>query len=338
MDFERLGRSGLSVSRICLGTMTFGGRTDEGEAGRIYAAARNAGVNFVDTADQYTGGTSEEITGRLIAHERDQIVLASKVANKVGEDRNHQGLSRRWIRDGAHRCMKRLGTQHLDILYLHKEDPFTPLEETVRALEDLVRAGDVHYIGVSNHRAWRIAQLARFCDEANITRPVVCQPYYHALYRTIEVEVLPACEAFGIGVVSYSPLARGVLTGKYSGNTTPENSRAGAKDPRILQTEFKPETIALADRFVARAKARGVDPSAYAIAFVLANPILTGAIAGPRTLEQFQAYLGALDVTWTAEDEDFIGTLVPQGSTAVHHYVDPAYPVEGRPTPRGVGA
>ena len=331
MNFERLGRSGLTVSRICLGTMTFGGRTDEHEAGQIYKACRDAGINFLDTADVYTGGESERITGRLIAHERDQIILATKVANAVDSDPNHRGLSRRWVREGAHGCLKRLGTSHLDVLYLHKEDHFTPLEETVRALEDLVRAGDVHHIGVSNHRAWRMAQLARFCDEANITRPVVCQPYYHALYRAMETEVLPACAGLGMGVVSYSPVARGVLTGKYSGNVTPDDSRVGNADARILQTEFKPETIALADQFVARAKARGGDPAAYAIAFVLANPIITGAIAGPRTLAQMEAYFGALDVEWTEEDEAFVNSLVPAGSTAVHHYVDPAYPVEGRP-------
>ncbi|GAB5377349.1 MAG: aldo/keto reductase [Acuticoccus sp.] len=325
-----LGRSGLKVSPICLGTMTFGARTDEAEAGRIYARAREAGINFVDTADVYNGGVSEEITGRLIKAERDNVILATKLANPLSKDPNQAGLSRRWIMDAVAGSLRRLGTDHIDILYLHKEDHTTPLQEVVRALEDCVRAGTIRYFGVSNHRAWRVAEIVRWCDEANITRPVVCQPYYHALYRVIETELLPACGHFDIGVYSYSPLARGVLSGKYAGANVPEGSRAAAQDARIMQTEFRPETVALADRFVARAKEKGVSPSAYAVAFVLANRLVTGAIAGPRTVAQLEAYLGAVDVPWTAEDDAFIDTLVPVGSTAVHHYVDPAYPVEGR--------
>lgn len=325
-----LGRSGLKVSPICLGTMTFGARTDEAEAGRIYSRAREAGINFVDTADVYNGGVSEEITGRLIKAERDNVILATKLANPLSKDPNQAGLSRRWIMDAVAGSLRRLGTDHIDILYLHKEDRTTPLQEVVRALEDCVRAGTIRYFGVSNHRAWRVAEIVRWCDEANITRPVVCQPYYHALYRVIETELLPACGHFDIGVYSYSPLARGVLSGKYAGASVPEGSRAAAKDARIMQTEFRPETVALADKFVARAREKGVSPSAYAVAFVLANRLVTGAIAGPRTVEQLEAYLGAVDVPWTAEDDAFIDTLVPAGSTAVHHYVDPAYPVEGR--------
>jgi len=325
-----LGRSGLKVSTLCLGTMTFGGRTDEAEAGRIYARAREAGVNFIDTADAYTGGRSEEMTGRLIKSDRDRIVLATKCANRIGDDPMHQGLSRRWMMDAVEGSLRRLDTDFIDILYLHKEDHTTPLEETVRTLEDLVRSGKIRYFGVSNHRSWRVAEIVRYCDAANITRPVVCQPYYHALYRMIEMELLPACGHFDIGVFCYSPLARGVLSGKYAGSAVPEDSRAAQQDMRIMQTEFRPETLALAERFVARARERGVDPSAYAIAFVLANNLISGAIAGPRTLEQFEAYLGAAEVVWGDDDEAFADSLVPPGSTAVHHYIDPAYPVEGR--------
>ncbi|MEM6762842.1 MAG: aldo/keto reductase [Pseudomonadota bacterium] len=325
-----LGRSGLTVSRICLGTMTFGGRTDEAEAARIYGTARDAGINFIDTADVYNGGASEEITGRLIAGERDRVILATKAANPMGPDPNHRGLSRAWLMSGVDASLRRLGTDHIDVLYLHKEDHQTPLQETVRAVEDLVRSGKVRHFGVSNHRTWRVAEIVRYADEANITRPVVCQPYYHALYRVIEVELLPACRHFDMGVFCYSPLARGVLSGKYAGGV-PSDSRAAQKDARIMETEFRPETIAAADRFVAQAKIRDVSPSAYAIAFALANPLVTGAIAGPRTKEQLDAYLEALDYTWTAEDEAFAETVVPRGSTAVHHYFDPQYPLEGRP-------
>ncbi|MEM9221403.1 MAG: aldo/keto reductase [Pseudomonadota bacterium] len=327
-----LGRSGLAVSRICLGTMTFGGRTDEAEASRIYARARDAGINFVDTADVYNGGRSEELVGRLIKADRSNVVLATKAANAMSDDPNHRGLSRRWLVDAVEGSLRRLGTDAIDILYLHKEDPHTPLQETVRAVEDLVRSGKIRYFGVSNHRAWRVAEIVRFCDEANITRPVVCQPYYHALYRVIEVELLPACAHFGIGVFCYSPLARGVLSGKYTGAVVPDDSRVGSSDARIIETEFKPQTIAAAQRIVDRARAMGVSPTAYAVAFVNANPIVSGAIAGPRTLAQWEDYLGALDVEWSAEEEEFVESVVPSGSTTVHHYVDPQYPIEGRPT------
>ena len=334
MPLVPLGRSGLLVSRICLGTMMFGGRTDEAEAGRIYARAREAGVNFVDTADGYADGRSEEILGRLIAADRDRIVLASKLGNAVGTDPNHRGLSPAWMLGQVPRMLKRLGTDRLDVLYLHKEDPATPLEETVRGLELLVRGGLVRHVGVSNHKAWRIARLVNLCEEAGIGRPVVCQPLYHALNRTIEVELLPACAAMGIAVFPYSPIARGVLTGKYApGETAPAGSRAGANDRRILETEFHPDTLAAAARLGRRADARGVTLTALAMAFVMANPMVAGAVVGPRTLEQFESYLDVLAVEWSAEDEAAFDAVVPKGSTAIRHFVDPAYPVEGRPAP-----
>ncbi|MEM0907627.1 MAG: aldo/keto reductase [Pseudomonadota bacterium] len=326
-----LGRSGLKVSKLALGTMMFGGRADEAASADIYAKAREAGINFVDTADVYNGGRSEEITGRLIKPERDRIILATKAANAMSDDINHGGLSRRWLMEAVHASVRRLNTDYIDVFYLHKEDLRTPLQEIVRTLEDLVRSGAIRYIGVSNHKAWRVAELVRYCDEANITRPVVCQPYYHALYRVIEEELLPACHHFDIGVFSYSPIARGVLTGKYAG-TLPQDSRAAAQDPRILETEFRPETIAAAQKFVERANVRGIAPPAYATAFVLANQMVSGAIVGPRTVEQLEAYLDALNVTWTAEDEAAADAIVPKGSTVVHHYVDPQYPIEGRLT------
>jgi aryl-alcohol dehydrogenase (NADP+) len=189
----------------------------------------------------------------------------------------------------------------------------------------------VRHIGVSNHKAWRVAEIVRWCDEANITRPVVNQPYYHALNRVIEVELLPACGAYDIAVFPYSPSARGVLSGKYAGNAVPADSRASVKDMRIMQTEFRPEVIEAAQKVVARAEAKGVDPTAFAIAFVLANPLVQGAIVGPRTVEQLETYLLATDVRWTDEDEAAVEAVVPSGGHAVYNFVDPQYPVEGRP-------
>jgi aryl-alcohol dehydrogenase-like predicted oxidoreductase len=331
MPMRRLGRSGLVVSRIALGTMTFGGRTDEAEAGRIVADARERGVNFIDTADAYNKGASEEIVGRAIAANRFDWVLATKLANPMGGPLE-RGLSRRWIMEATERSLKRLGVETIDIQYLHKEDPETPLEETVRAIADLIRAGKIRYFGVSNHRAWRVARICALCDEIGIDRPVICQLYYHALYRVAEVELLPACDALGVGTIAYSPLARGVLTGKYASDAPPPpDSRAGQGDRRIAQTEFHPANLAAAAKLSEHCRAQGIDLSAFASAWVLANPMLDALVAGPRTFEQWRGYLAALDTGIGPEDEAAVSALAPPGTTAIPQYIDPAYPVEGRP-------
>jgi aryl-alcohol dehydrogenase-like predicted oxidoreductase len=332
MPYRRLGRSGLTVSRLVLGTMTFGARTEEREALDIVAAAADAGVNFIDTADTYAEGRSEEITGRAIRGRRDGWVLATKLANPNGPGPNQRGLSRKWIMEEAYRSLKRLGTDYVDILYLHKEDALTPLEETARAIDDLRRAGAIRYFGVSNFKAWRIARLCAICDAEGMDRPVVDQPLYHALNRSIEVEVLPACANLGLGVVAYSPTARGVLSGKYAKDAPPpEDSRAALQNKRMMETEYQPQALAAAEELAAHARRRGMDPVAFAVAWVLANPIVTGAIAGPRTLDQWRTYLTALDGALTPEDEAAVDALVPKGATAVHQFSDPLYPVEGRP-------
>lgn len=332
MPYRRLGRSGLAVSRLVLGTMMFGGRTDEAEAGRIIAAAAEAGVNVIDTADTYAEGRSEEIVGRAIAADRPRWVLATKLANPNGPGPNRRGLSRKWIMEETHASLRRLGTDFVDILYLHREDPLTPLEETARAIADLQRAGAIRYFGVSNFKAWRLARLCAICDAEGIDRPAASQPLYHALNRTAEVEMLPACDALGVGVLPYSPIARGVLTGKYAkDDPPPADSRAGAQDPRILETEFRPEALAAAEAVARHARSRSTQPTAFALAWVLANPIVTGAIVGPRTMVQWRSYLDALGVELTEEDERAVDALVPAGTTAVRQFVDPRYPVEGRP-------
>ena len=232
MITRKLGRSGLDVSVLCLGTMMFGGATDESVAGAIVDGARDAGINFIDTADVYTDGRSEEITGRLIRADRNAWVLASKVGQ--GSGLNRRGLSRKWIVEGVEASLRRLGTDRIDILYLHREDHDTPPAETVLALGDLIRAGKILHFGVSNFRAWRIAELCALCDRFGIGRPVVSQPYYNAMNRMPEVEHLPACGFYGLGVVPYSPLARGVLTGKYDPDAPPPaDTRAGRNDTRI---------------------------------------------------------------------------------------------------------
>ena len=336
MDYRTLGRSGLKVSPLCLGTMNFGGPTDETTAARIVAAAQDAGVNVIDTADAYTGGKSEEITGRAIAQCRDGWVLATKLANPIGGDANGGGLSRKWVMRAIEGSLRRLGTDYIDIYYLHKEDHATPLAETVRAMGDLVRQGKIRYFGVSNYRSWRVAEICALCDAMGIDRPVASQPYYHALNRQPEVEHLPACGFYGLGVVTYSPLARGILTGKYDLSAPPPpDTRAGRQDRRMLQTEWRPESLRIARDVRRHAEAHGATPTQFAVGWVLNNRLVTGVIGGPRTEAQWQDYLAALDYRFAAEDEALIDRLVPAGHASTPGYNDPAYPIEGRPTRTG---
>ncbi len=331
MDYRRLGRSGLKVSPICLGTMTFGGPTDEPTAQRIVAKAREAGVNFIDSADAYNGGRSEEVVGRAISNQRDQWVLATKVANTMGQGPNEGGLSRKWIMRAAEASLRRLGTDYIDIYYLHKEDLGTPLEETVRAMGDLVRAGKIRYFGVSNYKSWRVAEICSICDRLGIDRPVASQPYYNAMNRMPEVEHLPACAYYGLGIVPYSPLARGVLTGKYAPDAAaPADTRAGRQDRRIMQAEWRPESLRLAQEIKRHAEKRGMTAGQFALLWVLNNALVTGAIAGPRTEAHWDDYIAALGLRFTAEDETLIDRLVPPGHPSTPGFNDPAYPIEGR--------
>ncbi|TMI98349.1 MAG: aldo/keto reductase [Alphaproteobacteria bacterium] len=331
MEYRNLGQSGVKVSPLCLGTMNFGGPTDEALAGRIIAKAREQGVNFIDSADAYQGGKSEEITGRAIGNRRHDWVVATKLANQIGEGANRGGLSRKWVMQAAEESLRRLGTDYIDVYYLHKEDHDTPLAETVRAIADLQRQGKIRYFGVSNYKSWRLAEICNLCDRMGIDRPIVSQPYYHALYRVAEVEHLPACANYGLGVVSYSPLARGVLTGKYQpGAEAPKDTRAGRADKRMLQTEFRPETLQAAQTFKAYAEKRGLAPNHLAVAWVLNNRLISGVVAGPRTETQWDDYVRALEVKFTREDEAFVNDLVVTGHPAAPGYNDPAYPIEGR--------
>lgn len=331
MDYRRLGRSGLRVSPLCLGTMMFGGATDEAQSRRIIDHAHDAGINFIDTADVYNEGRSEEVTGRAIAAHRQDWVLATKVANPMGTGPNRSGLSRRWVMQACEGSLRRLGTEVVDIYYLHKEDHQTPLEETVNAIADLVRQGKIRHFGVSNHRSWRVAEICRLCDEIGIDRPVVSQPYYNAMNRMPEVEHLPACGYFGLGVASYSPLGRGVLTAKYAPGQAPaECTRAGRGDKRMMQAEWREESLVIAQTIKEHAAKRGLTPIQFAVRWVLNNGLVTAAIAGPRTFEQWQAYLSALDADFTKEDEALVDSLVPAGHPSTPGYSDPAYPLEGR--------
>ena len=333
MNNRKLGRSGLKVSPLCLGAMMFGGQTDERDSGRIIARAREAGINFIDTADVYNEGRSEQIVGRAIGAARDAWILATKMANPMGPGPNQGGLSRRWMFQACDASLARLGTDWIDIMYLHKEDPDTPLEETVIAIADLIRSGKVRYFGISNYRSWRLAAICHICDRLGIDRPVVSQPYYNAMNRMPEVEHLPACHYYGLGVVPYSPLARGVLTGKYDPNAPPPAStRAGRQDTRMMQTEWRRESLLIAQEIKRHAEAKNITPVQFAFAWVLNNRFVTAAIAGPRTLDQLESYLPALEYRFEPDDEELVDRLVPAGYPSTPGFNDPAYPIEGRPT------
>jgi aryl-alcohol dehydrogenase-like predicted oxidoreductase len=326
-----LGASGLKVTKLWLGTMMFGDQTDAAEAARIVGAARDAGVNALDTADAYAGGESERITGRLIAADRAHWVVATKLANPMGPGPNDRGLSRGHMIRALDASLARLGTDYVDILYLHREDATTPLEETVGAMQHLLASGKVHYFGISNFRAWNTARLVETCRAAGIQPPIVCQPPYNAMTRAIETELLPCCAHYGLGVVAYSPLARGVLSGKYApGAPPPAGSRAARNDMRILQTEFRAESLALAQRVVEHARARGRTPLQFALGWVWNNALVHGVIGGPKTLAQWQDYLDAMDAPFDAADEALVDTLVAPGHASTPSYTDPQYPVTGR--------
>ena len=330
MDYRPLGASALKVSPLCLGTMMFGKETDDATAERIVARAADAGVNFIDTADGYNGGRSEEAVGRAIAGRRDYWVVATKFGYGRWDGPNQTGQSRKWVVQGTEASCKRLGTDYIDILYFHRADPEAPLEEPLRAIDDLIRAGKLRYYGVSNFRGWRIAEICRVADQLGMPRPVVSQPLYKIVDRTAETEQLPAAGHCGLGVVPYSPLARGVLSGKYAGGVQPDGSRAARGDPRIMQTEWRDESFAIAERIGARAAELGISTVDYAIAWVLRNKLISAAIAGPRTFEQWEGYLKALDAKLEDADEALVDSLVPPGHPSQAGYSDPAYPVEGR--------
>ena len=331
MKYRRLGESGLSVSSLCLGTMMFGGPTKEKAAQNIVDSAYDKEINFIDTADVYNKGKSERLVGKLIRKHRDSWVLASKIGNIMGELPNQKGLGRKWLLEGLDASLKRLDTDYIDLLYLHRDDLETPTEEFVETMGGLIRAGKIRYWGLSNFRAWRIAQVIGVADALNIPRPIACQPYYNAMNRMPETEILPACNALGLGVVPYSPLARGVLTGKYTPGQAPfKGSRAGRNDQRMLTTEFREESLLLAQRICTYSQDRGYSPIDFAINWVLNNALVTSVIAGPRTFTQWQSYLGALDKPFSDEDEAFMNNLVAAGHPSSPGYTDPMYPVTGR--------
>jgi len=331
MNYRNLGSAGLKVSPLCLGTMMFGGPTSADDSIAIMHEALERGINFFDTANIYNAGESEIVVGRAIADRREKVVLATKGRGPMGSGPNDCGAGRGHLMRALEDSLRRLKTDYIDLYYQHTPDYATPIEETLRAFDDMVRSGKVRYIGCSNFRAWRLMEALWTSDRLNLHRFSCVQPLYNIVNRDIEVELLPLCREYGVGVVSYSPLARGILSGKYrAGQPYPEGSRAARNDKRMQQAELRDESFVVADEISRYCSERGVAMSQFALAWCLANPIVTSVIVGPRTSEQFEDNLGCLKVTIDARDEAFINALIPAGEHSGKGFQDSQYPITGR--------
>ncbi len=310
MRHRLLGRTGVRVSPLCLGTMAFGGDADDAESARMYALARDAGVDFVDTANVYSRGRSEEVVGRLIADERDQIVLTSKVFGRMGDGPNERGLSRRHIVSAVEASLRRLGTDRIDVYFVHQFDRDTPIEETLRALDDLVRRGLVLYPAVSNWAAWQIAKALGISAREGLARFEVIQPMYNLAKRQAEVEILPLAASEGVGVIPYSPLGGGLLVGRYLGRGAEQAGRL-VENAMYAKRYARELESGVAERFVAYAAERGVHPATLAVAWVGSHPAVTAPIVGARTAEQLAPSLAAATFTMTPAMRAEIAALTP---------------------------
>jgi aryl-alcohol dehydrogenase-like predicted oxidoreductase len=297
MKTKPLGRTGVQVSELCFGTMSFGGDADEAMSAQMYQATRDAGINFYDCADQYNKGQSEEILGRLMKGHRDKLVVTTKCFNPSSEDVNDRGNSRRHVTRAVEASLKRLQTDRVEVLFLHQYDVRTPLEESVRALEDLVRSGKVLYPAVSNWSAWQTQRAVDIQERNDWARLQLLQPMYNLVKRQAEVEILPMAEANGIGVIPYSPGAAGLLSGKYSGQAS-----GRLKTNKMYEARYgEPWVFEVAEKFVAFCKQRGLHPVSTAVAWVGAHPAITAPIVGARNLDQLKDSLGAANVKMTPE-------------------------------------
>jgi len=319
MQHRPLGRTGVSVSQFCLGTMMFGswGNPDHDESIRIIHAALDAGINFIDTADVYGAGESEEIVGKALAGRRDDVVLATKFHNPMGEDLNQRGNSRRWIMRAVEDSLRRLGTDWIDVYQVHRPDPSTDVEETLSALTDLVRQGKVRYIGSSTFPASQIVEAQVAARDRNLERFVTEQPPYSILVRGVEADVLPTCARHGIAVMCYSPLAGGWLSGRWRKDTgQQESSRAGRLPERFdLSNPYNQRKLDAVEELAHLAERAGLTLIQLAIAFAASHPAITSPLIGPRTMEQLETQLAAADVVLSADVLDRIDEIVPPGIT-----------------------
>jgi aryl-alcohol dehydrogenase-like predicted oxidoreductase len=327
MEYRTLGRTGVKVSTHCLGAMMFGqwGNTDQAECVRMIHDAIDAGINFIDTADVYSGGRSEEIVGSALKGRRDEVVLATKVHGDMGKGPNERGNSRLWIMREVENSLRRLQTDHIDLYQIHRPDPDTDVEETLSALTDLVRQGKVRSLGSSTFPSWQIVESHWVSERRNLERFVCEQPPYSMLVRGIELDVLPVCQRYGMGVIVWSPLAGGWLTGKYRrGEQPPQDSRAVrfAQQGRPVAARYdlsrpgNQRKLDLVEELGLVAEKAGISLTHMAIAFTLSHPAVTSAILGPRTPAQLQDVLAGADVELDRDTLDAIDEIVQPGTVA----------------------
>ncbi len=294
MDYKLLGRTGLRVSPVCFGTMSFGGDADEEMSARLYAAVRDRGINFLDCADAYQNGRAEQILGQLMAHEREQLVITTKCHFNDGSDVNAGGLNRRHMTRAVEASLRRLGTDRVEVLFMHHWDPLTPMDEVLRTLEDLVRSGKVLHIGLSNWTAWQIAKALGIQNLHGWSRIDVIQPMYSLVKRQVEVEILPLAAEEDLGVITYSPVGGGLLSGKYGRDRRPDAGRL--VDNAKYGTRYGPGWMTeVAADFTNLATELGVHPVTLAVAWVRGNANVTAPIIGARSVEQLMPSLEALD-------------------------------------------
>ena len=310
MQYRILGRTGIDVSRLCFGTMSFGGDADARTAASLYAASRERGINFFDCARVYNGGRSEEILGDLIAAERDELVITSKFGYRQPGSPKASGASRRHAVLAVEESLTRLKTDRLDILFIHHWDADTPLEESLRALDDLVSSGKVLYLGASNFAAWQVAKALGISARNAWARFDVIQPMYNLVKRQAEVEILPMAQSEELGVITYSPLGGGLLTGKYAGGGAKGTGRL-ADDSRYAARYGQDWMAQSAIAFTEFAKEEGYSPVSLAIAWVAAHPAVTAPIIGGRSVEQIKPSLDALEIDMTPELYERIAALSP---------------------------
>jgi len=324
VDYRPLGRTGIRVSPLCLGAMMFGGKTSPADSAAIIDRALDAGINFIDTANVYNQGRSEEAVGEALQRNgrRSQVILATKVHGRMGDDPNAMGNTRRHIIEQCEASLRRLKTDWIDLYQVHRPQPDVPIDETLRALDDLVRSGKVRYIGSSTFAAWQLVESLWVAKEYGLERFVCEQPPYNLLDRRIERELLPMAQAYGFGIIPWSPLAGGLLTGKYRRNAPPpEDSRYANLDANPLYRRRMNDAIwDVVEPLDTLAQEKGTTLSRLALAWCIHQPGVTSPIIGPRTMEQLEDNLGALEVTITDEDRKAIDRIIPPGTHVAPYY------------------
>ncbi len=311
MDYRMLGNTGVRVSNLCFGTMSFGGEADEVTSAALFHRCREVGINFFDCANRYQWGRSEEILGTLIADCRDEVVITSKVYFPMGQDINARGASRRQITKEVEGSLRRLNSDRIDLYFIHHFDDDTPIEETLRALDALVEQGKILYPAASNFAAWQVAKALGISAREGWARFECIQPMYNLVKRQAEVELLPMAQSEKLGVIPYSPLGAGLLTGKYSASLQPESGRL--MENKTYQTRYGAAWMyETAGQFTKLAKQHGFDPAGLAVAWVAAHPAVTAPIIGARNLEQLSGSLSALDIEMTPELYQEIAALSPE--------------------------